>query len=118
MKNSPFASALPSQTHGISIQRSLVLRQCSWHRHHIISCCVLVQNKNFFFFSIPRISSRGTGSTFDLSQHQFHSSRHQKELFAINMHCKKTNKTTTFLKKPFYCILHLSLFYSSAELRL
>lgn len=44
--------------------------------------------------SIPRISSRGTGSTFYISQHERRvspckPSQYQKRLFAINVHCKK-----------------------------
>lgn len=69
---------------------------------------------------IPRIRSRGTGSTFDISQHEPRvsprkPSQYQKRLFAVNVHCKKT--TTTIF---FTCILYFAplSFYSCAELPL
>lgn len=69
---------------------------------------------------IPHIRSRGTGSTFDISQHERRvsprkPSQYQKRLFAVNVHCKKNYNNNFFL--PVYCILRLS-FYSCAELPL
>lgn len=53
-------------------------------------------------------SLRGTGSTFDISQHErrvspCRPSQYQKRLFAINVHCKKK------LFLSVYCISRLSL---------
>ncbi len=56
-------------------------------------CFMRKQNQNISW--IPRISSRGTGSAFYISQHEWRvsprkPSQYQKRLFAINVHCRKT----------------------------
>lgn len=66
--------------------------------------------------SIPRISSRGTGSAFYISQHERRVSprkpfQYQKRLFAINVHCKK--KRSFYLYTVFCASLFLLLCWTS-----
>lgn len=70
--------------------------------------CALIQKKKKSSL-IPHISSRGTGSTFDISQHGTASFTTQN-LLKVRNDCLQsmcTVKTTIFL--PVYCILRLSV---------
>ena len=67
---------------------------------------------------IPRIRSRGTGSTFDISQHERRvsprkPSQYQKRLFAVNVHCKKNQQQFFYLYTVFCASLFLLLCWTS-----